>query len=340
MKKIFCFAAIMSLVNYASAQNSNPWPTTGNVGIGTTNPTTGKLVINTGVAAPASALDIRNSAGGAGNNPAITWGGGAYGFIDYNNNSAQGIRYSGLGPLVFGSNTNAAYGSSVFAEAMRITAAGNIGIGTIVPGATLSLGSSVQHNKLSLWETGFFQWGFGIQNQQMEQYFADDNPDNHISWGSMSHDGNRVFNEMMRFDISGRLSIGTTTPPTGYKLAVNGSVIATSVTVKLNSAWPDYVFKKGYKLPTLSNVKDYIDQNHHLPDMPSEKEVIDNGLNLGEMNKLLTKKIEELTLYLIEKEHEINELKASRLIERDAEKEEMKKMKSQLALINAKLGIH
>ena len=47
-------------------------------------------------------------------------------------------------------------------------------------------------------------------------------------------------------------------------------------------------------------MKDYIDQNHHLPDVPSEKEVRTNGLNLGEMNKVLTKKVEELTLYLIE----------------------------------------
>jgi hypothetical protein len=70
--------------------------------------------------------------------------------------------------------------------------------------------------------------------------------------------------------------------------------------VKLNSNWPDYVFKKDYQLLSLTNVKAYIDQNQHLPDMPSEQEVIKDGLNLGEMNKLLTKKVEELTLYLIE----------------------------------------
>jgi hypothetical protein len=107
----------------------------------------------------------------------------------------------------------------------------------------------------------------------------------------------------------GSVGIGTTAPPTGYKLAVNGNVIATAVTVKLLADWPDYVFKKDYQLPTLNQVKDYIDKNHHLPDMPSEKEVTVNGLNLGEMNKLLTKKVEELTLYLIEKDKEIQVLK-------------------------------
>jgi hypothetical protein len=99
--------------------------------------------------------------------------------------------------------------------------------------------------------------------------------------------------------FQGNLSIGTTDSK-GYKFAVNGSAIATSMTVKLNANWPDYVFKKDYQLPSLTEVKTYIDQNHHLPEMPSEQEVIKDGLNLGEMNKLLTKKVEELTLYLIE----------------------------------------
>jgi hypothetical protein len=87
-----------------------------------------------------------------------------------------------------------------------------------------------------------------------------------------------------------------------YKLAVNGSVIATAMTVKLNANWPDYVFKPQYHLPSLSEVKTYIDQNQHLPDMPSEAEVKKDGINLGEMNTLLTKKVEELTLYLIDQQ--------------------------------------
>ena len=60
-------------------------------------------------------------------------------------------------------------------------------------------------------------------------------------------------------------------------------------------------------MPTLTEVKNYIDLNHHLPDMPSEKEVMANGLNLGEMNKILAKKVEELTLYLIEQNKRIDE---------------------------------
>ncbi|PTS94408.1 hypothetical protein DBR11_23415 [Pedobacter sp. HMWF019] len=106
---------------------------------------------------------------------------------------------------------------------------------------------------------------------------------------------------------AGNVSIGTSDPK-GYKLAVNGSAIATSVTVKLNSAWPDYVFKKDYQLPSLQDVKAYIDQNQHLPEIPSEQQIAKEGLNLGEMNKLLVKKVEELTLYLIEKDLENKDL--------------------------------
>ncbi|MDB5088035.1 MAG: hypothetical protein JWR09_2029 [Mucilaginibacter sp.] len=108
-----------------------------------------------------------------------------------------------------------------------------------------------------------------------------------------------------------------TTDTRGYTFAVNGTAIATSITVEARANWPDFVFKPSYKLPSLTEVKTYIDQNHHLPDVPSASEVEKNGLNLGEMNKVLMQKVEELTLYLIEKdkteqeqEKRINKLEA------------------------------
>jgi hypothetical protein len=100
----------------------------------------------------------------------------------------------------------------------------------------------------------------------------------------------------------GNVGVGTTTVPSGYLFAVNGSAIATSMTVKLQANWPDYVFKKDYILTPLSELKAYIDQNQHLPEIPSAEHIAKDGLNLGEMNRLLTKKVEELTLYLIEKD--------------------------------------
>ncbi len=127
--------------------------------------------------------------------------------------------------------------------------------------------------------------------------------------------------------VNGNVGIGTTDPK-GYKLAVNGSAIATSMTVKLNAAWPDYVFKKDYQLPSLLEVKTYIDQNHHLPEIPSEQQIAKDGLNLGEINKLLMKKVEELTLYLIEKDQKEKE-KDKILISLQNQINELRKQKRQ-----------
>ncbi len=106
----------------------------------------------------------------------------------------------------------------------------------------------------------------------------------------------------------GKVGINTTDTK-GYNFAVNGNAIATSMTVKLYANWPDYVFKPDYVLPALTDVKTYIDQNHHLPEVPSEQEVAKKGLNLGEMNRLLLKKMEEMTLYMIEAKEDIDQLK-------------------------------
>jgi hypothetical protein len=115
-------------------------------------------------------------------------------------------------------------------------------------------------------------------------------------------DANPTLNPSMTIDVgTGNVGIGATNAQ-GYKLAVNGSAIATSMTVKLYANWPDYVFKKNYILPTLASIKTYIDQNHHLPEIPSAQQIEKDGLNLGEMNKVLVKKVEELTLYLIDKD--------------------------------------
>ena len=93
-----------------------------------------------------------------------------------------------------------------------------------------------------------------------------------------------------------------------YKLTVNGKVRAHAV--KVYTTWADYVFGDNYILPPLSEVENYIKQNGHLKDIPSAEEVEKNGIELGEMNKLLLQKIEELTLYTIELKKEIEVLKS------------------------------
>lgn len=76
-----------------------------------------------------------------------------------------------------------------------------------------------------------------------------------------------------------------------------------------HDSWADYVFDENYELMPLSDVKSYIESNHHLPEIPSTQEVKENGLDVGEMNELLLKKIEELTLYVIQQQEEIESLK-------------------------------
>jgi hypothetical protein len=104
----------------------------------------------------------------------------------------------------------------------------------------------------------------------------------------------------------GNVGIGTATP--GYKLDVAGSIGATDIYVTSN-ALPDYVFDADYKNAPLPEVAAYIEQNHHLPGMPSAAEAERNGLSVGEMQNKLLQKVEELTLHMIAAEKRNKELK-------------------------------
>lgn len=210
---------------------------------------------------------------------------------------------------------------------------GKVGIGTNSPGANLDISTStgtattifrLQANNAPAWGkynitrtdnlngTGYisFMDGYGASEAT---WGANNKPAMLLNSGTdailrlynasgseailFNTNGTSFFNE-------GSLAIGTNDPK-GYMLAVAGSAIATSITVKTVDNWPDYVFRPTYTLPSLPSIKSYIEQNHHLPDMPSEEDVKNKGIDLGEMVKLQTKKIEELTLYLIEKDKEL-----------------------------------
>lgn len=110
--------------------------------------------------------------------------------------------------------------------------------------------------------------------------------------------------------VSQSLGIGIS-PVMDYKLAVAGNVIAEGVKVALQSQWPDYVFMENYKLPTLEEVENHIMEKGHLIHLPSAKEVEIKGIDLGEMDALLLRKIEELTLYILQQEKKIIQLENS-----------------------------
>lgn len=110
-----------------------------------------------------------------------------------------------------------------------------------------------------------------------------------------------------KFDTN-QLGVNTTKIPTGFAFAVKGKIITEELKVQTFSSWPDYVFEKEYVLPTLKAVEQHIAENGHLKNIPSAKEVAKEGLFLGEMNAKLLRKIEELTLYTIQQEKNIQQL--------------------------------
>jgi hypothetical protein len=120
------------------------------------------------------------------------------------------------------------------------------------------------------------------------------------------------YNALTILSGSGNIGIGTTLSinPNNYKLAVNGKIGAKEVQVETNSAtWPDYVFNPSYKLLSLNEVESFIAQNHHLPEVPSAANIESHGHKLGEMDIILLKKLEEITLYLIQLQKENEALK-------------------------------
>ncbi len=105
------------------------------------------------------------------------------------------------------------------------------------------------------------------------------------------------------------LVIGQMDLPIGFQLAVNGSAIMEELKIETQTNWPDYVFTPSYDLKPLTEVETYIQENGHLPNIPSAEEVREDGILLGEMNAKLLEKIEELTLYMIDLKKENQELK-------------------------------
>jgi len=295
MKKITLTALIIAY-GYCAYAQTNTFPATGNAGIGTTTPTLGSLTILAPDKTVSSAIAIRQS-----------------------NGSAYGLDF-GLDQQVDGAGYLYAVYGNVKTSLIRFDRTnnyvdfngGNIGIGTAAPGEALDvIGNPVfgtYTERLSMGSGGF---GFNrrvatgaIYDNTRFAYQFTHTPSasataDYLAFQVYNPGGGNVTPYAISINGFGNVGVGTNNTQ-GYMLAVAGSVIATSMTVKLQANWPDYVFKKNFHLPTLAETAAYINQNHHLPEIPSEQEIAKNGLNLGEMNKLLVKKVEELTLYLIE----------------------------------------
>jgi len=207
---------------------------------------------------------------------------------------------------------------------------GNVGIGTTTPAAKLDVGGDIQGTSVFMSNTTIGAGGFILANTGKKPRWIIRGLNAETGTGNTGYDldiirrddaGNGIGTALYIKRSTGNIGIGTADPGS-YKLAVEGIIGARKVKVTQGS-WADFVFKPEYKLRSLSELETFILANKHLPDMPPEKEVVKDGLDLGEMNKKLLQKVEELTLYLIE-ENKKNNIQQEMIESLKAEVKELK----------------
>ena len=196
-------------------------------------------------------------------------------------------------------------GSSLFRvqrgsnTAMHVRWDGNVGIGTPSPDEAL-----VVNGKISFNYPDNNSYSGMYRNGIKTEYY---NGITSVS-SNVIHEFTGASITVMSLTQGGYVGIGTASPT--EKLSVDGNILAKKVRVSIDASdWPDYVFENSYQLMGIGELENYIKQNHHLPGVHSAKQIEREGLDLGSMDALLLKKVEELTLYLIQESKEKEELK-------------------------------
>jgi hypothetical protein len=380
--KSFSLSVLAVLLSAISVYAQNTFPATGNVGVGTTSPATNLHIVGSGTNTDGDNAHLVNGGGLIiqGNTGARSATSGAQlefaipANTDGTNIWGQGriITVAGTatgsnatGKMIIGTrrsfNKLGTGNQWYYGDDLVIDGAGKIGIGTATPNDMLDVngfsifGASVEKISVGSGSLGFNRkvatgviydnTRFGYQFQHTGSTTAGSD---YLALQVYNPGGAGINSTSLVINGLSQVGVNTTYIPTGYQFAVNGSAIATSITVQLRSSWPDYVFKKDYTLPSLSDVKTYIDQNQHLPEMPSAQEIAKDGINLGEMNKLLLKKVEELTLYLIEKDKEVKEERdlnqkqqialSAQTLSTQAQEEKIKQLAKQLEALAKKVA--
>jgi hypothetical protein len=290
-KTILFFVAFAAQMNFA--QNVFPLPS-GNVGIGTITPAY-TLDVNGATRILSTVLTGSNS----------PFPNSTVMFSQAGFNNIFGVDGSWTSKY-FGMKTNGDF----------IIIGGNIGIGTTTPSAKLEVYNTAAAGHLILSandnlnaDKTRIDIDFKVANQNHTVGRISSAYITSVNGGSGSlrffTRDNGALNEKMTISSNGYVGIGTVSPVN--KLDVNGTIHSKEVKVDM-SGWSDFVFKKEYNLPTLEEVEKHIAEKGHLENIPSEEEVLKNGINLGDMNAKLLQKMEEMTLYMIEQNKRMNQL--------------------------------
>lgn len=238
-----------------------------------------------------------------------------------------GIKYTGLGLNFYLPNEGSPTNNLLF-----IKNNGNIGVGTSSPTVKFEVSGTAKATSLqavSLNVTGNINFrslaGNSTKavtiNSDGNLLSADlstfhDNLGNHTATQNLNLGGNKIVNGTsgnggIFVATNGNVLIGAGNITPTKALEVNGTIRSKEVIVEVAN-WSDFVFDNNYHLMSLKDTESFIKQNGHLPNVPSATEVEKEGIGLGEMNAVLLQKIEELTLYVIELEKKIEELKGDK----------------------------